>query len=120
MLISYAAIPWVNRVAYDEFKFERNVCLNEILNTPDNSDIGYFLEVGLGYPYSIGQKTKYCPFCAEKKHKSKDDFNEYIRKIKPKNYKSHNKMICDWTDKKKYFRFSSGVKSSLLIAAKSA
>ena len=27
---------------YDEPKFERNVCLYQILNTPDNSDIGFF------------------------------------------------------------------------------
>ena len=44
---------------YDEIKFEtENICLEEILNTPDDNDIGYFLEVDLEYPYSIGQKTK--------------------------------------------------------------
>ena len=40
---------------YDEMKFERNVCLNEILNTLDNSDVGYFLETDLSYPYNIRQ-----------------------------------------------------------------
>ena len=25
-----------------------------------------------------------------------------MRKIKPKSYIEHNKLICDWTDKKKY------------------
>ena len=48
---------------YDEIKFERNVCLNEILKTPDHSEIGHFLEVDLKYLYSIRQKTKYFPFC---------------------------------------------------------
>ena len=51
---------------YDEIKFEWNVCLNEILNTPDNSDIGSFLEVDLRYPYSIRQKTNIFPFCSWK------------------------------------------------------
>ena len=37
--------------------------LDEILNTPDNSEIGYFLEVDLKYPDNIKQKTKYFPFC---------------------------------------------------------
>ena len=32
--------------------------LEEILNTPDNSEIGYFLEVDLKYPDDIKQKTK--------------------------------------------------------------
>ena len=35
---------------YDEIKFDRNVKLEEILNTPDGSDIGYFIEVDLNYP----------------------------------------------------------------------
>ena len=42
---------------YDDINFEtENVCLEEILNTPDDNDIGYFLEVDLEYPYNIRQK----------------------------------------------------------------
>ena len=53
---------------YDNIKFETdNVCLEEILNTLDGNDIGYFLEVDLEYPYSIRQKTKHSPFCPEQK-----------------------------------------------------
>ena len=33
----------------DEIKFDRNVYLEEILNTSDDSDIGYFIEVDLKY-----------------------------------------------------------------------
>ena len=32
---------------YDENKFEKNVKLEGILNTPDDSDIGYFIDVDL-------------------------------------------------------------------------
>ena len=39
--------------------------LDKILNTPDDNDIGYFLEVDLKYPDSIKQKTKCFPFCPE-------------------------------------------------------
>ena len=35
------------------------------LDTPDDDDIGYFLEVDLKYPDDIKQKTKYFPFCPE-------------------------------------------------------
>ena len=45
----------------DDIKFERNVCLEEMLNTPNDSDIGYFLQVDLYYPYNIRQKSKYSP-----------------------------------------------------------
>ena len=30
---------------FDEFKFHKNVKLEDILNTPDDNDIGYFIEV---------------------------------------------------------------------------
>ena len=52
---------------YDEINIEKDICLNEILNTADDNDIGYFLEVDLSYPYIIRQKTKQFPFCPDKK-----------------------------------------------------
>ena len=32
---------------YDEIKLAKDICKNKILNTPDESDIGYFIEVDL-------------------------------------------------------------------------
>ena len=53
---------------FDNIKFEtENVCLEKILNTPDDNDIGYFLEVDLECPYNIRQKTRYFPFAPENK-----------------------------------------------------
>ena len=43
---------------YDEIKFDNNVELENFLNTPNESDIGYFIEVDLTYPNSIKEKTK--------------------------------------------------------------
>ena len=37
----------------DEIKFDRNVKLEDILNTSDDSDIGYSIEVDLIYPDNI-------------------------------------------------------------------
>ena len=87
---------------YDENKFEENVCLIQILKTPDDSDIGCFLEVGLIYPDGTKEKTKHFPFCPENKKIDPDKYNEYTKKIRPKNYTKSKKLICDWTDKKKY------------------
>ena len=43
---------------YDEIKFDRSIKLEDILNTSDDSDIGYFIEVDLKYPDNIKEKTK--------------------------------------------------------------
>ena len=43
---------------YDEIKFDKNVKLGDIINTPDDSDIGYFLEVDLTYSGDIKEQTK--------------------------------------------------------------
>ena len=53
---------------YDEIKFDKNVRLEEILNTPDNSDIGFFIEVDLNYPENIKYTTKFFLFALEKKY----------------------------------------------------
>ena len=42
--------------------------LEDILNIPDDSDIGYFVEVDLKYPDTI-KKTKNFPFAPENKKK---------------------------------------------------
>ena len=76
--------------------------LDEILNTPDDADVRYFLKVDLKYPDNIKEKTKNLPFCPENKKINPDKYNDYMKKIKPKNYTKSKKLICDWTDKKKY------------------
>ena len=49
-------------IPYDETKFEKNVKLKDIINTPDDSDFGYFIEVDLKYPDNIKENTKIFPF----------------------------------------------------------
>ena len=76
--------------------------LDEILNTPDDSDIGYFIEIDLTYPDNIKQKTKNFPFAPENKKINPDNFNDYMKEIKPVTYIQSSKLICDWSDKKNY------------------
>ena len=49
----------------DESNFEKKICLEEIIFTPDDNEIGYFIGVDLNYPDNIKEKTKYFPFCPE-------------------------------------------------------
>ena len=87
---------------YDEIIFDNTVKLEDILNTPDNSDIGYFVEVDLKYPDNIKQKTKIFPFAPMNKKINPDDFNDYMKELKPDTYIQSSKLICDWSDKKNY------------------
>ena len=50
--------PMSQFLPYDEIKLEKDICLEQNLNTPDDNDIGYFLEVNLKYSDDIKQKTK--------------------------------------------------------------
>ena len=87
---------------YDEIKFDNEVELDDILNTPDDSDIGYVVEVDLKYPDNIKQKTKNFPFTPMNKKINPDKFNDYMKEIKPDTYIQTSKLICDWSDKKNY------------------
>ena len=87
---------------YDEKKFDRIVKLEDILSTPDNSNNGYFTEVDLKYPDNIKQKTKHFPFVPVNKKNNADDFSNCMKEIIPDTYTQTKKLICDWSDKKKY------------------
>ena len=86
----------------DEIKFDTNVELANILNTSDDSDVGYFIEVDLSYPDNIKEKTKNFPFAPENKKINPDTFNDYMKEIKPDNYTSTKKLKCDCSDKNNY------------------
>ena len=58
--------------------------LEEILNTPDDSDVGYFVEIDLKYPDIIRERTKNFPFCPENEKVDPDKYGEYMNNIKPK------------------------------------
>ena len=47
---------------YDELEIDKNVKIEDILNTPDDGDIDYFIEVDLTYADNIKEKTKQFPF----------------------------------------------------------
>ena len=76
--------------------------IEEILNAPDNSDIGYFVEVDSRYPDIKKEKTKIFPFAPENEIIHKVKYNDYMKKIKPKTFTKAKKIIFDWTDKKNY------------------
>jgi hypothetical protein len=50
---------------YKDLKFDNDVELETILNTSDDSDIGYFIECDLHFPKEIHDKLKEYPPCPE-------------------------------------------------------
>ena len=87
---------------YDEIKFDRNFNLEVIINTPVDSDIGYFVKVDLIYPDKIKKKTKYFLFAPVNKIINPDVFSNYMKENKPDTYIQTKKLICDWSDKKNH------------------
>ena len=87
---------------YHEIKFDKNIKLEDILNTPDDSGVGYIVEVDLKYPDNIKQKTKNFPFAPVNKKINPDNYNDYMKEIKLDTYIQTSKLICDWSDKNNY------------------
>ena len=87
---------------YDEIKFNKNAKLEDLLNTPVDGDIGYFIEVDWTYPDNVKEKTQNIPFAPVNKKPNPDNFNNYMREIKPDTFTKTKKLICDCSDKKNY------------------
>ena len=87
---------------YDGIIFVDNVNLEDILDTSDDSDVGYSVEVHLKYPDGIKQKSKNISFCPKYKFLPQDKFTDYMKKMKQDSHTKCKKLICDWTDTKKY------------------
>ena len=68
---------------YDQRKFDRNVKLEDTLNTDGDSDFGYFNEVNFKYPDNTKQKPKLFPFAPENKKTASDKFTPFMNEDKP-------------------------------------
>ena len=77
---------------YDEVKFDRDVKLAGIINTPDDSDFGYFIEIDLKYLDNIKEKTKNFLFALQNKIIHKEKYNDYIKNIKLRNFTKAKKI----------------------------
>ena len=76
--------------------------LDEVLNTLDDSDIGYSVEVDLKYPDIIKKENKEFSILSWKKVLPKDKNNDYMKQ-NLKFIQKLKKLKCDWSHKKKFF-----------------
>ena len=63
---------------YDEIKFDKKVNLEVVLNTLDDGDVRYFLEVDLIYLDELQEKTKHFPIVPQIKKINAVSFTSYI------------------------------------------
>ena len=63
---------------HDENKFDEIVILEDILNTPDDSDKGYFVQCDLKFSDNSRIKTKNFLFCPVKKVSFSDKFSDHM------------------------------------------
>ena len=71
----------------------------DILNTPDDNEFGYFIECDLEYPAEIKEKTENFPLCPYQTKADPELFTTYMNSVKQPNYKPTEKLMCDLTNK---------------------
>ena len=74
----------------------------DILNTSDDNEYGYFIECYLEYPVEIKEKTKNFLLCPHQTKADPNLFSKYMNCVNQPNYKPTEKLICDLTNKQKY------------------
>ena len=79
-----------------------NEITEDILNTPDDNEFGYFIECDLEYPAEIKEKTENFPLCPYQTKADPNLFSEYMNSVKQPNYKPTEKLMCDLTNKYNY------------------
>ena len=79
-----------------------NEIKEDILNTPDDNENGYFIECDLENPAEINEKTENFPFCPYQTKADPELFTTYMNSVKQPNYKPTEKLMCDLTNKQKY------------------
>ena len=79
-----------------------NEIKEDILNTPDDNEFGYFIECDLEYPAEIKEKTENFPLRPYQTTADPNLFSEYMNSVKQPNYKPTEKLMCDLTNKYNY------------------
>ena len=89
---------------YGDFKWEPNIDLCVILNTPDDSEIGYIVDCDLFYPDSVRIRTEDFPLCPEKRNVKISEFSKFQKECPghPKYTSPIQKIILDVNNKLHY------------------
>ena len=91
----------LNRCNYTE-NYNLKQLVEDLLQIPDDSEYGFFIESDLEYPAENKEKTKNFPFCPYQTKADPNLFSGYLNNVNQPNYKPTSKLMCDVTNKSKY------------------
>ena len=74
----------------------------DIINTPDDNEYGYFKKCDSEYPTEFEEKTVNFPFCSYHTKADPNLFSDNMKSVKQPNYKPTEKLMRDLTNKQKY------------------
>ena len=89
---------------YSDIKLNNDILFDDVVNTPDESDIGYMVEVDLSFPKAIHELLKQFVPCPENIIPKTEWFNEYqneVQALTNANTKNH-KLVAHFYDRKNY------------------
>ena len=105
-LYGWAMSQYLPTIEFEKLQLPENYSqdqlVEDILQTPDDNEYGFFIECNLEYPAEIKEKTKNFPFCPYQTKADPNLFLGYMNNINQPNYKPTPKLMCDVTNKSKY------------------
>ena len=95
----------LEKLPLSEFAFNTEVTIQEVLDTPDNASVGYFVEVDLSYPPGLHDDHRDFPLAPTKDIVEEEWLGEYQVNLK----EQHNlptskvkKLLQTFFDKESY------------------
>ena len=94
---------------YKDLKFNNDVKLEDILNTPDDSEVGYIVECDFNFPEHLHDKFREFPPCPETLTPNMEWFSQFQKEvgeksgiIKNEKYRGTNKLVPHLMEHKNY------------------
>jgi hypothetical protein len=105
---------------YSDIKSTNDILIDDVLNTPDDSDIGYMVELDLSFPKEIHELlTQFVP-CPENLKPTKEWFNEYQQEVQALTKATTNTttLVAHLYDRKNYTLHYRNLKCLLTLKVK--
>src|SRR3977135_1611314 len=77
--LPYSGFVWWTDESINYFNSNLEEATRQIKNVPDESNVGYFLQVDLHYPNSIKELTKNFPLAPNKRSVAAEELSDYQR-----------------------------------------
>ena len=89
---------------YSDIKLNNDISYTDVINTPDDSDIGYMGEVYISFPKETHELLKQFAPCPENKIPTTEWFSEYQQYSQLLTHANtkHNKLVAHLYDRKNY------------------